>query len=111
MLSIPEQLVWNEYQIENSLKHLKVARNASVAIPFLGLAGFGLVTGGLIGIANDSDAGYICWSVGWACAIAGFTTSVISSIHISKTKTILEEGRGSVNVGVSSQGISLCFSW
>ena len=78
--------IWNANQIENSLKHIRVAKNCSKAVPLFGLAGIALVTAGISGIINDNDGGYVCWCTGWAFAMAGFTTSIITRTHIKSTK-------------------------
>lgn len=105
------QTIWDEQQIEHSLHHIRIALNASRAVPVLGIFGLGFVAGGIILIGYDIDAGPALWCAGWVCAFSGLITSVVTSTNLSRAKKILETGSGSVNIGMNSQGIGLCYSW
>lgn len=111
MLAISGNNFLNDYQLAKSKKHLKVAKKASVAIPLLGIAGIGLITGGLFGIGNGNTAGYVTWSLGWACAIGGLTCSIVSSNQLTKVKKILVAENGSLSLTTGKYGIGFCYSW
>lgn len=112
MLSSPlSEQAWNDYQVENALRHILVARNTSKVIPLLGLTGFAFITGGIFGIGNGNQIGQIAWCIGWGLGVAGLTASIISTNHISKAKKILQAGEGGLSLGIGNSGIGLSYSW
>jgi hypothetical protein len=111
MLMSTGNTIWDENQLNESLRHIRIAKNASNAAPFLGLVGFGLITGSIFGIANGNEFGYIAWCMGWGCAVAGLTTSIVSNRQLSKARKVLISGGQNLDLGVNDSGLGLAYGF
>jgi hypothetical protein len=103
--------IWSNENRESALQHLNVALNASKAVTICSAFGIILITSGIVGIGYDTDVGPVLYCIGWGFGLAGLTSSFIVASHVSKAKRTLLAGKGSLGLGLSSQGIGLNYRW
>jgi len=106
-LLLYEDFTEGQVSFKETSRHLTIARRTAIAVPLLGLAGMIMIPAGIAGINNDRMSGKVLWFAGWGCALAGLTTTVISSIHISKAMDQLNKEKKGINLGLNSSGLGV----
>jgi hypothetical protein len=112
-LLLAKEMFTDDNLFEGSLKHLRTARRASIAVPLLGVTAWSLIPSGFIGIVLDSEANWdkYCYIAGLSCAVASLTCTFISSSHISKAKRSLQDDLGKLNLGMNKYGIGISYNF